>query len=63
LCRLLAERGILSPRGRLYLEQDRLQSLPDLPPGWNILKNKTAGNVRYALVAPGNGDTQGEKFV
>jgi 16S rRNA (guanine966-N2)-methyltransferase len=63
LCRLLAERGILSPRGRLYLEQDRVRSLPDLPRGWNILKNKTAGNVRYALVAPGNGDTQGEKFV
>jgi 16S rRNA (guanine966-N2)-methyltransferase len=63
LCRLLADRAILSPRGRLYLEQDRVRSLPDLPAGWNVLKNKTAGNVRYVLVAPGNGDTQGEKLV
>jgi 16S rRNA (guanine966-N2)-methyltransferase len=63
LCRLLADRGVLAPRGRLYLEQDRARNLPDLPPGWTVLKNKTAGNVRYALVAPGTGDTKGEGFV
>lgn len=63
LCRLLAERGLLSERGRLYLEQDRARELPELPPGFTVLKNKTAGNVRYALVAPGTGDTEGEGFV
>lgn len=63
LCRLLADRGVLSPRGRLYLEQDRARELPGLPPGWSVLKNKTAGNVRYALVAPGTGSMQGEGFV
>jgi hypothetical protein len=31
-----------------------------LPTGWTVLKNKTAGNVRYALVAPGTGPVQGE---
>ncbi len=63
LCRLLADRGVLSPRGRLYLEQDRARDLPDLPPGWSVLKNKTAGNVRYALIAPGTGATQEGGFV
>ncbi len=51
LCRLLDERGVLSPGGRVYLEQDRARELPGLPPRWTVLKNQTAGNVRYALAA------------
>lgn len=49
LCRLLAERQCLKSGAHIYLEQDREQSLPSLPPGWELLKDKTAGNVRYSL--------------
>jgi len=52
LCRLLDERGVLSTGARVYVEQDRARELPVLPSGWTVLKNKTAGNVRYALLAP-----------
>lgn len=58
LCRLLDVGGVLSPGGKVYLEQDRARELPELPPRWTVIKNKTAGNVRYALVAPGTGDTR-----
>ncbi len=51
LCRLLDERGWLAAGARVYLEQDQELSLPRLPDGWTILKDKTAGQVRYALVA------------
>lgn len=49
LCRLVAERGVIRPGGRVYLEQDRHQAEPELPPGWTTDKSKTAGNVRYTL--------------
>lgn len=51
LCRLLDERGWLKPGARIYLEQDRNRQLPELPAGWTILREKTAGQVRYALVS------------
>ena len=49
LCRLLAERQVLAEDACVYLEQDRSNPEPDLPEGWRIVKNKTAGNVRYML--------------
>jgi len=49
LCRLLDEGGWLAGGARVYLEQDRNRSLPGLPAGWKINKNKTAGRVRYVL--------------
>ncbi len=49
-CRLIDELGVLADRGFVYLEQDRGRPLPRLPEGWNVLKDKTAGNVRYVLV-------------
>ncbi len=51
LCKLLDERGWLAEGARIYLEQKRDRPLPELPAGWAILKDKTAGQVRYALVA------------
>jgi len=48
LCTLL-ERGWLKPGSRIYLESSRAQSLPALPPGWRLLREKTAGQVRFAL--------------
>ena len=51
LCRLLDEGKWLTRGARIYLEEDRDRALPVLPDGWTILKEKTAGQVRYALVA------------
>jgi 16S rRNA (guanine966-N2)-methyltransferase len=50
LCRLLSEGNWLADGGRVYLEQDRERPLPALPDGWTIINDKTAGQVRYALV-------------
>ena len=50
LCRLIAERRLLATDAYVYVEQDRSRPEPDLPEGWRVLKNKTAGNVRYMLV-------------
>ncbi len=50
LCKLLAERKLLANDAYVYLEQDRSTPEPDLPAGWRVIKNKTAGNVRYMLV-------------
>lgn len=41
--------GWLVSGARVYLECGRDQSLPELPAGWEILKEKTAGEVRYSL--------------
>lgn len=50
LCRLLAKGAWLKPGAHIYLEQDKKQSLPELPDGWQALKEKTTGNVRYSLL-------------
>jgi 16S rRNA (guanine966-N2)-methyltransferase len=50
LCRLLSEGNWLAEGARVYLEQDRERPLPEVPDGWTILNEKTAGQVRYALV-------------
>jgi 16S rRNA (guanine966-N2)-methyltransferase len=49
LCRLLDEQGWLAPNARIYIEMDKRQSEAFLPSSWHVLKNKTAGNVRYIL--------------
>jgi 16S rRNA (guanine966-N2)-methyltransferase len=50
LCRLLAGSGCLAAGARIYLEQERNQTVPTLPEGWTFIREKTAGNVRYSLV-------------
>ncbi len=50
LCRLIEERHLLADDGLAYLEQDRAREIAVLPDNWRVLKNKTAGNVRYMLV-------------
>ena len=50
LCGLLDEGGWLADGARIYLEQKRDRPLPELPAGWTILNDKTAGQVRYALL-------------
>jgi 16S rRNA (guanine966-N2)-methyltransferase len=55
LCRLLESEAVLTAGARVYLEQDRAGTEPNLPEGWEILKTKCAGNVRYSLLKPGTG--------
>ncbi|MBT8088627.1 MAG: 16S rRNA (guanine(966)-N(2))-methyltransferase RsmD [Gammaproteobacteria bacterium] len=50
VCSLLAERKLLTKDACIYIEQERSRAEPDLPEGWEVLKNKTAGSVRYMLV-------------
>jgi 16S rRNA (guanine966-N2)-methyltransferase len=52
-CRLLAERRLLAEKAVVYLELARDQDMPVLPEGWQVRKDKTAGNVRYVLVDTG----------
>ena len=54
LCKLLDDGNWLADGARIYLEQNRDRPLPELPAGWTILKEKTAGQVRYALAAISN---------
>ncbi len=49
LCRLLEEQEVLADDALVYLEQDRAKEMAVLPDNWRVLKNKTAGNVRYML--------------
>ena len=54
LCRLLVERSLLAERARIYIEEGRSTPATILPEGWQILRTKNAGNVRYSLVSSGN---------
>ncbi len=54
LCRLLDERSIVVGGGKVYIEQDSAQPHPTVPSGWQQLKAKTAGNVRFALYETGD---------
>jgi 16S rRNA (guanine966-N2)-methyltransferase len=51
LCRLLAETCVLESDARIYLEEDRASPETPLPEGWQVIKTKSAGNVRYSLVS------------
>ena len=51
LCRLLVEQRWLADDARIYIEMDKDQPELRIPPGWQVLKNKTAGKVRYMLAA------------
>ena len=53
LCRLIDERQVLAEGARVYLENDVATDEAVLPAGWEPLKSKVAGQVRYTLVAPG----------
>lgn len=50
-CELLTERGWLKNGTRIYLENPSKQGPPALPPTWNLLRSKTAGDVGYHLAA------------
>jgi 16S rRNA (guanine966-N2)-methyltransferase len=50
-CALLA-RGWLTPHAALYLETAASAPAPALPAGWALTRERTAGQVRYALARP-----------
>ncbi len=59
LCTLLESSGALAPGALIYLEMERGRALPDLPSGWQLKREKTAGQVRYALAErAGNSNTE-----
>ena len=49
LCRLLAGSSKVAAGAMVYLEEDRNRPKAELPGGWQELKTKNAGNVRYSL--------------
>ena len=49
LCRLLSEQNWLAADARIYVEMDKDQPGDCLPASWRVLKDKTAGKVRYLL--------------
>ena len=51
LCRLLATEGWLAADARVYIEMDGSQPEVCVPENWRVLKNKTAGKVRYLMAA------------
>ena len=59
LCRLLDVGGLLADGAFVYIEEDRAAPAVDLPGRWQLLKSKTAGNVRY-LLAKVEPNSQGE---
>lgn len=48
LCTLL-EAEWLGPGAHIYLEMSRRTALPELPANWATVREKTAGQVRFAL--------------
>src|SRR5690606_3450383 len=58
LCRLLAEGRWLAPGAVVYLERGGGEPEPSLPEGWQTMREKRAGNVRYSLVLAGGGAGQ-----
>jgi 16S rRNA (guanine966-N2)-methyltransferase len=49
LCTLLGQ-GWLQERAFVYFEMNKRSHLPALPPGWDVFREKVAGDVRFALV-------------
>jgi 16S rRNA (guanine966-N2)-methyltransferase len=48
LCQKLNQ-GWLADNARIYMEDEASRGLPVLPDGWELLKDKTTGQVRYGL--------------
>ena len=53
-CRLLEQHDLLAADALVYIELPKTGADPEPPSGWQVEKNKTAGNVRYMLVSTGD---------
>lgn len=49
----LAARELLAPGALVYLETARQEALPELPAGWSVRREKSAGNVCSRLIVCG----------
>lgn len=49
-CQKLAASAWLSETAQIYLETDASRTFIDLPAGWELLKEKRVGQVRFGLV-------------
>ena len=47
---ILEQKKCLSEHAKIYIEHDVKQEIPELPGNWQVLKNKTAGQVSYYLI-------------
>jgi len=50
LCTLIESAGYLSPAAHIYIELAKQTDLPLLPTGWAVMRESTAGQVRFALI-------------
>jgi 16S rRNA (guanine966-N2)-methyltransferase len=50
LCHKLNQ-GWLADNARIYMEDEASRALPVLPEGWQLLKDKRAGQVRFGLAS------------
>ena len=50
LCRLLDQGSLLAKGALIYVEEDNARPTVNLPTGWQTLRTKAAGNVRYSLL-------------
>jgi 16S rRNA (guanine966-N2)-methyltransferase len=49
-CDLLARLNCLSEQASIYIEMEKNTALPDLPQGWQVRREKKAGQLAYYLV-------------
>lgn len=49
LCTLLDNKW-LTHNAHIYIEMRRGDAMPELPPGWAVIRDKTAGQVQFMLV-------------
>ncbi len=49
-CDKLKDGQCLNPNALIYVEQDKKSPALDLPQNWEVIKHKTAGNVRFQLI-------------
>ena len=48
-CEQLSAAQILAPEALVYIESPAQEALTNMPPGWEIYRQKTAGGVAYRL--------------
>ncbi len=51
LCYYLDESACLSEQAVIYIEMEKNEKLSQLPSGWEVLKQKKAGQIAYYLVS------------
>lgn len=55
----LVRGGWLKPGARIYLEAPSRSGFPQLPLTWELIRDKTAGQVRFGLAVVGGSDVTG----